>query len=307
MNHRTILLTALLPLTAAISTTDLGAQSLQSRSAPASQRNIVETAAAAGSFDTLLQACKAAGLAETLTGKGPFTVFAPTDKAFAALGHTLNDLLKKKNRNRLRSILSYHVVPGRVLSKDAIAADSAQTVLGQRLDLSFSTAGLRVDEAKVIRADISCSNGVIHVIDRVMLPATDPIPTVAKKAKQFKTLLTAVKAAGLAPTLLGDGPFTVFAPTDKAFGKLPEGTVESLLDKQNRSKLQAILKLHVVKGRIFARDALAAGSAPSLQGQSVNITLSGDGVRIGQARLLKADIEASNGVIHVVDAVILPE
>lgn len=134
--------------------------------------DIVDTAMSAGQFETLVAAVKAAGLVDTLKGDGPFTVFAPTDEAFAKLpAGTVEDLLKPENKDRLVSILTYHVVPGKVMSADlANKQMMAKTVEGQSLDINALNGGVSVDEAKVIQADIETSNGVIHVIDSVVLP-----------------------------------------------------------------------------------------------------------------------------------------
>lgn len=135
-------------------------------------------------------------------------------------------------------------------------------------------------------------------------PATtgDDIVEVAVKAGTFNTLAAALKAAGLVETLKSDGPFTVFAPTDKAFAKLPKGTVENLLKPENKAQLIAILTYHVVAGKIMSSDLLSTTSAPTVNGQSAPI-----GLRVGNANVIQADIEASNGVIHVIDTVLLPE
>lgn len=131
-------------------------------------KNIVETAVAAGSFNTLVTAVKTAGLVETLSGKGPFTVFAPTDDAFAKLPKvTVEGLLKDKKK--LTAVLTYHVVPGKLMAKDAVKLSKAKTVQGQEITITTKD-GVKVDEAKVIKTDIECSNGVIHVIDSVILP-----------------------------------------------------------------------------------------------------------------------------------------
>ncbi|WP_416208209.1 fasciclin domain-containing protein [Halomonas sp.] len=129
----------------------------------------------------------------------------------------------------------------------------------------------------------------------------------AAGAGQFETLVAAVEAAGLVETLKGEGPFTVFAPTDEAFGALPEGTVESLLEPENQEQLQAILTYHVVPGNIMAEDAMAADSATTVQGQDITITTMDGSVMINDATVVQADIEASNGVIHVIDSVLMPE
>ena len=133
--------------------------------------DIVDTAVSAGSFNTLVAAIQAAGLAETLKGEGPFTVFAPTDDAFAKLpAGTLDDLLKPENKDKLAAILTYHVVSGKVMAKDVMTMKEAKTVNGQSVMVSMEADTVIIDNAKVVNADIECSNGVIHVIDTVILP-----------------------------------------------------------------------------------------------------------------------------------------
>jgi len=137
----------------------------------AETKDIVDTAVSAGSFNTLVAAVKAAGLVETLKGKGPFTVFAPTDDAFKKLPPgTVEDLLKPENKEKLQAILTYHVVSGEVMAKDVTNMTSAKTVQGQSLTIAAKDGGVMVDNAKVVKTDIACSNGVIHVIDTVVLP-----------------------------------------------------------------------------------------------------------------------------------------
>jgi uncharacterized surface protein with fasciclin (FAS1) repeats len=135
------------------------------------KKDIVDTAVGAGSFETLVAAVKAADLVETLKGEGPFTVFAPTDEAFAKLPEgTVEDLLKPENKDKLVSILTYHVVPGKVMASDVVTLTSAKTVNGQSLSIKVDGGTVMVDNAKVVTSDIACSNGVIHVIDTVVLP-----------------------------------------------------------------------------------------------------------------------------------------
>ena len=132
--------------------------------------NLVETAIAAGSFNTLVAAVKAAGLVETLSGPGPFTVFAPTDEAFAKLpAETLTDLLKPENKQKLTDILTYHVVSGRVTAADVSKITEADTVNGQKIKVN-ATSGVKINDATVTTADVEASNGVIHIIDSVLLP-----------------------------------------------------------------------------------------------------------------------------------------
>jgi uncharacterized surface protein with fasciclin (FAS1) repeats len=129
----------------------------------------------------------------------------------------------------------------------------------------------------------------------------------AVAAGNFKTLAAALNAADLVDALKGDGPFTVFAPTDEAFSKLPKGTLESLLKPENKDKLAAILKYHVVSGKVMAKDVVKLSEAKTLQGSAAKITVKDGSVSVDNALVTKTDIQASNGVIHVIDAVILPK
>lgn len=295
---------------------------MSSKPAQPAQKDIVDTAVAAGSFKTLVTAVKAAGLVETLKGKGPFTVFAPTDDAFAKLPEgTIASLLKPENKDQLVSILTYHVVPGAVKAADVVKLNSAKTVQGQSVAIS-TEGGVRINDANVVKTDIECANGIIHVIDSVILPGEEeaveeaPAPPAppqqndivdtAVNAGSFKTLVAAVQAAGLVDTLKGEGPFTVFAPTDEAFSKLPAGTVEDLLKPENKDKLVSVLTYHVVPGKVLAADVVNLKTAPTVNGKEAPVTVGGGKVQIGNANVIKTDISCSNGVIHVIDAVILP-
>ena len=273
----------------------------------ATAKDIVDTAVGAGSFNTLAAALNAAGLVDALKGDGPFTVFAPTDEAFAKLPQgTVETLLKPENKQQLIDVLTYHVVKGDVKAAQVVKLSGAKTLNGQQADIRVTGGKVSVDNATVVKTDIACDNGTIHVIDAVILPASDDIPTTAVSAGNFKTLVAAAKAAGLVEALSGDGPLTVFAPTDAAFAKLPAGTVESLLKPENKGKLAAILKYHVVAGRVYSSDALSAGSATTLEGSPVKISIVNGSATVNGAKLLTTDIDASNGVIHVIDSVILP-
>jgi transforming growth factor-beta-induced protein len=269
--------------------------------------DIVDTAVAAGSFNTLAAALKAAGLVDVLKGKGPFTVFAPTDDAFAKLpAGTVESLLKPENKAKLIAVLTYHVVPGKVMSKD-VKTMSAGTVNGQRIDLAVNGKNVTVDKAKVTAVDVEASNGVIHIIDSVILPSDKDIVATAVDAGQFKTLATLLDKAGLVGALQGEGPFTVFAPTDAAFAKLPKETVDSLLKPENKDQLAAILKFHVIEGRVYSEAAAKGAQVATLQGQTITTKGKGGTVTVQNATVTKADIDASNGVIHVIDTVILPK
>lgn len=265
--------------------------------------DIVETAAKAGSFETLLAAAKAAGLVEALKADGPLTVFAPTDEAFAKLpAGTVEALLQDKQK--LQAILTYHVVPGKVMASDVVMMETAPTLFGQPLAIETGE-GVRVGGANVLKTDIAASNGVIHVIDAVMMPRD--IVEVAASAGSFNTLVAAIKAADLVDVLKSDGPFTVFAPTDAAFAKVDPDTLNALLQPENKAKLQAVLTYHVLPQAILARDLPALSSAKTVQGQKVDINVTGQTLRVDGADVVTSDIKALNGVIHVIDTVILPE
>ena len=269
---------------------------------------IVDIAAKSDQFKTLVAAVKAAGLASTLAGDGPFTVFAPTDAAFKKLGKgTLQDLLKPENKGKLADILRYHVVAGKVPATKVAGMKGAKTVQGAEVAIATKEGKVRIGEATVVKADIMASNGVIHVIDTVLLPPQATIVDVAKQAGSFGTLLKAAVAAGLAETLTKEGPFTVFAPTDEAFAKLGNDTIASLLKPQNKAKLASILKHHVVAGKVMSAQAVKLSEAKAIDGKMLPLKYDGKTLQIGAAKVIKADVAASNGVIHVIDTVLLPK
>lgn len=269
--------------------------------------DLVDTAISAGSFNTLVTAVKAAGLVEALRAEGPFTVFAPDDAAFAKLPEgAVDGLLQEGNRELLGQILTYHVVPGALRAEDVVERDYLETLNGQRLPVSVDDSGVRIAGVAIKATDIETSNGVIHVMSGVMLPSDDDIVATAVAAGAFETLAAALDAAGLVAALQGEGPFTVFAPTDAAFAALPAGTVASLLEPANRAKLVEILELHVVPGRIFADQALSARRAESLSGETLSLGIREGRLTVNGAGIVDTDIAASNGVIHVIDTVLLP-
>lgn len=270
-------------------------------------KDIVTTAVEAGSFKTLAAALEAAGLVETLQGKGPFTVLAPTDAAFAKLPKgTVENLLKPENKPQLISILTHHVLAGNSGSSEVVKLPAAETLNGQRIDIKVNGGSVQVDQAQVVKTDIACSNGVIHVIDQVLMPSSESIVTVASNAGTFKTLLAAAKAAGLVDALTGPGPLTVFAPIDEAFAALPKGTVENLLKPEKKAQLAAILSYHVVPGRLFSTELLKGQAAETLQGASLHAKLVQGKPQVMGAGIVAADLDAANGVIHVIDKVLMP-
>ena len=262
--------------------------------------NIVETAERAGEFNTLLAAAEVAGLAGTLSGPGPFTVFAPTDAAFGALPDgTVEALLE--DPDALAEILLYHVVPGRILASDLEDGQVVTTAEGRPFRVTLS-GGAKVNGVDVVQTDVEASNGVIHVMDAVLIPVDDNVDTAIEAG--FETLVAAVQAAGLEATLRSDGPFTIFAPTDAAFSALPAGTVEGLL--ADPDALTEILLYHVVEGRVFASDLQDGTEVATVEGRAVAVSLNG-GAQVNGANITGTDVLTSNGVIHVIDGVLIPE
>jgi len=377
------------------------------------KNTIVDIAAANADFSTLVSLMQMAGLVDTLNGPGPYTVFAPTIEACAALPEsTVAWLTAEENKDALVKVLTYHVVSGNVMSSDLVAGDVA-TVEGTSVAISLSP--VMINTANVITADIKASNGVIHVVDSILIP-DGVLPEVEIKTKEiswlkgfkdlsaratsvdagtvlnfswqgyhdvlvlptkaafdacdftnavslgdvspvsytvtdttyfacsvpghcpggqkleasvsttvaavmdaepelssvtgvamgdetFSSLVSLVQMAGLAATLSGPGPFTVFAPTNEAFAALPESTIAWLTAEENKDALVKVLTYHVVSGKVMSSD-LVAGDVATVEGQSVAVSLAP--VMINTANVITADIKASNGVIHVVDSVLIP-
>jgi len=262
---------------------------------------------------TVLEAAVlAADLAGALSAEGPFTVFAPTDAAFTALMEALElsaeELLAFEG---LTDVLLYHVVGAQALAADLSDGQEITTLLDQDVTITINGMGVFVNQAMVTVADIMADNGVVHVIDAVLLPELDEnLPETVVDiivASEVHTLLeAAVVAAGLVDALSGEGPFTVFAPTDDAIVALTEAlsiTAEELLALPN---LGEILQYHVVAADAFAEDLSDGQILTTLLGQDVTVSISDAGVMINDAMVIIADLEAENGVVHVIDAVLLP-
>ena len=260
---------------------------------------------------TLLEAAViAAGLVEALSAEGPFTVFAPTDAAITALVEALEitaeDLLVLPD---LGEILQYHVVAGAAMSGDLTDGQEIETLLGENVTVTINADGVFINDAQVTVADIEAGNGVVHVIDAVLLPPapeTNTVVDVIVNSEDHTLLEAAVIEAGLVEVLSSEGPFTVFAPTDSAITVLVaalEITAEDLLALPNLSE---ILKYHVVAGAAMSGDLTDGQEIETLLGSNVTVTINAEGVFINDAQVTVADIEADNGVVHVIDAVLLP-
>ena len=294
-------------------------------------------------FSTLANFLSDTGLDETLMS-GEYTIFAPTNDAFAKLDDGTLAVLAS-DPELLKKILLYHVVAGKVPASQVVTSTELKSAEGSSLSVTVAGSDVTIATAKVLATDIAADNGIIHAIDTVLVPAdvtipaptavaadTSPtpapapvaaapaapatpasavagctIPTIAELVTadpQFSTLLTAVKAAGLVDTLNGAGPFTVFAPTNDAFAKVPADTLKSLL--ADTTALKNVLLYHVVSGKVTSDQVVKLTSAPTVNGASVKIAVSGSTVKVNDATVIKVDVPACNGVVHVIDGVLLP-
>ncbi len=294
---------------------------------------------------TLVAAVKAAGLVDTLNGPGPFTIFAPANSAFAKLpAGTVESLVKPENKGTLTSILTFHVVAGKKLSsKDLAKNPTLKTVNGDSLKITTKGKNISVNgSTKVVLGDVQVANGTVFIVDSVLLPAAkgdamaggmmaseadaaavgvpatgkgslkgmaqDPAATAASNNPQLTTLVAAVKAAGLVDTLNGPGPFTIFAPVNSAFAKLPAGTVETLVKPENKATLTSILTYHVVAGKKFSSADLAKMSTlDTVNGAKLKVSVSGKTITInGTTKTILADVQVANGTVFLIDSVLMP-
>lgn len=293
-------------------------------------------------LSTLAAALKAGNLEKAFDTAGDYTFFAPTNEAFAKIPQAQLDALLA-NPDALFEVLSYHVVPQRVAAAQVATLQNATTLQGSPLTVNASGATVRVNDATVVATDVAADNGVIHLIDTVLLPPNFELPAAATNGTQtaaptapatgtaagssstgtaataaqsqtiaqivlsdarFSTLRTALQAAGLTDVLAGTGPFTVFAPTNDAFAKIPQDQLQALL--ANREQLTRVLQYHVTAGNLPAAQLSQNTSINTLAGANLSVSAQGGSVRVGDATVTQADVTASNGVIHVIDTVLMP-
>jgi len=270
-----------------------------------SPNDIPRTAQCTGIHNSLVSAVVQAELLTTLQGTGPFTLFAPTDQAFADAGIDLAALDTPEGKAALTDILLYHVIAGEVPSSAVTECLTATTVNGNPISFTVGD-GVMVNDATVTIVDVNTSNGVIHVIDKVLTPTATPndIPRTAQCTGIHNSLVASVIQAELLPTLQGDGPFTVFAPTDQAF--IDAGIVLADLDTpEGKAALADILLYHVIAGEVPASAVTDCMSAETVNGNSLSFTV-GDSVMVNGATVIATDVATSNGLIHVIDKVLTP-
>jgi len=279
------------------------------------KQNIVQVAESVPTLSTLVTAVKAGNLVNTLSAPGELTVFAPNDDAFNRIPKlVLAGLLNPANVKELDKILELHIVVGKVLASDLTNGQKIKTVAGGVLTVSITTAGIFIGSdgtpaSRVITPNVLAKNGVVHIVDHVLLPSLLPgktIPQIAEGNPQLSTLVTALQAGGLVDTLSGAGPFTVFAPTNAAFDKLPAGVLSNLLKPENKAQLDDLLTYHVVSGAVFAKDLKDGEMVKTIEGNSLEVRLAGNIILIDSAEVITADVKASNGVVHIIDGVLIP-
>ena len=272
--------------------------------------DIPANAAATGAHDALVAALTHAGLVETLQGDGPFTVFAPTDAAFEAAGIDLSTFDNDEANATLADILLYHVLDGAVDAANVSDGLVATMANGDNATFTVDNGTVMINDATVTTADVAASNGIIHVIDKVLLPpveepALEDITGVAAGTGVHGALVAALAHAELVATLQGEGPFTVFAPTDAAFEAAGINLTTFDNDEANAT-LADILLYHVVAGSVSAADVTDGMTATMANGDNATFTVDNGTVMVGAATVTAADVAASNGIIHVIDAVLMP-
>lgn len=271
------------------------------------ENTISETAAATADLSTLATALEEAGLVSTLDGAGPFTVFAPVNSAFAGLGaDVVAGLLADGNADLLSRVLTFHVVSGAaVASSDLSDGDTFTTVEGGELTIGVSGGSVTVNGVDVVTADVEATNGIVHIIDEVLVPSDLDVYETAVLTEGTTTLATAVAAAGLDGTLQGAGPFTVFAPVNAALAVLGTDRLDVLLDPANQALLQKVLTYHVIAGDVRAADLTDGGTAATVQGGELTFDLS-DAMdpKVNGVSIVATDIVTENGVIHLIDGVL---
>ena len=256
-------------------------------------------------------------------------MFAPSNDAFARLpAEIVAKLLLPENHDTLKKVLSYHVVGG-LMPASGIRESDSDSIEGAKIHFALTNGAPTVNGARIVAADIAAKNGLIQGIDSVLIPpnvdlntltgtvpAVEPTtaPTAGVSIVQtltdegsFTKLLAALDSTGLTATLNGKGPFTVFAPSDDAFNRLPTDTLRKLLLPQNNDALATVLKHHVTAAQLNGRDLKNSGEITMLDGSSVTVKIDQGRIKVDSAKMTLADEGATNGVVHVIDGVLLPK
>ena len=285
----------------------IGAMSLSPIVAAEESDDIPTNAQNTGEHNSLVAALDHVDLVTVLEADGPFTVFAPTDAAFAEAGIDLASFDTDEENATLYDILTYHVYSGSVES--SAVTDGLTVAMLNGDDATFTVAGgvVSIGDAKVTQPDVIASNGIIHVIDKVLMPPADivDIPATAASTGAHASLVAALTQANLVSALQADGPFTVFAPTDAAFAEAGIDLASFDTDEENAT-LYDILTYHVYSGSVESSAVTDGLTVAMLNGDDATFTVAGGVVSIGDAKVTQPDVIASNGIIHVIDKVLMP-
>lgn len=268
-----------------------------------SQDNVLDIAKQRGAM-TLVKLLQDAELSSVLKGQGPFTLFAPTDKGFDALSADVLDKLSK-DKALLKKVLSYHVVSGKLLAKDLKNNELLDSLDNpDKLRINIYGQDVFATGRKVILPDNDASNGVVHMLNQVIYPVpTKNIVAEASTTPELSTLVYAVIRGNLQKTLT-DGNFTVFAPNNAAFQKLPPGKLSDLLS--NETALVSLLTYHVTEEVLYSGGLKDGQEVPTVEKSKLVISINGGVVKVGGATVVQADVSVTNGVIHVIDTVLTP-
>eukprot|EP00448_Togula_jolla_P022501 CAMPEP_0170589856 /NCGR_PEP_ID=MMETSP0224-20130122/11562_1 /TAXON_ID=285029 /ORGANISM="Togula jolla, Strain CCCM 725" /LENGTH=326 /DNA_ID=CAMNT_0010913619 /DNA_START=42 /DNA_END=1022 /DNA_ORIENTATION=- len=274
--------------------------------AHAQNQSIAEIAVATPALSSLVRALNATNLTSTFAGAGDFTVLAPTDAAFNALADGVLDALFA-NTTALAEVLKYHVIGSSRVPSSAVSATTEALMLnGKKILIQVVNGSVMLNNvAKVTQVDIMATNGIVHVIDAVLIPPTATITDIAVGTPELSELVRALTAANLVDTFSSPGDFTVLAPVNAAFSALPNGTLEALL--ANVTALTDVLQYHVISSRVPASTVKGSSSAEMLNGKSITIATDGDLAQLnGMVNVTRVNILASNGIIHLIDGVLIP-
>jgi transforming growth factor-beta-induced protein len=265
-------------------------------------RDIATTLASRPDLTRFVQLIADCELTATLQQKGPLTVFAPVDGAFDALpADRLQQLIDPQNKAANARVANFHIVPAEWSVSRMKGTMWLESTCGQRLRCSVHDARLEVGLSRATVTDIRCSNGVIHVIDAVQMPVFASVTEVLRADGRFTMFLDALGQTDFKPKLDGAATLTLFAPTDAALTSLPKGEWSQLMLPRNRERLQGFVKRHATVGRVYSEKLAKGGVLSFFSGELLTVAPQGSTITISGAKLTRQDIEASNGVVHVVD------
>ena len=281
--------------------------------APAAPSDLVSTVAQTPALSSFRLAIDASGLAEALATTGPFTLLAPSNEAIARLDkQTLASLMEPENQPALAAIIAHHVIPGRLAASDLARLSSVPSLSGQRLEVRRGPSGPIIAGGAVVFSDVQARNGVVHIVDALLLPTTRDIRATLEASGRFNRFLSLLDVIDEDDLIPPGSQVTLLAPTDEAFSALSNEAVSMLKTRRNREVLRSLLENHVIAGRLTAAQAIAQSPIRTAQGSTLRAMRDEDGRLLLQftekdtATVLAADLDTTNGLVQVVDALIVP-